>query len=243
MLTAALVRDEQGQPQYFVSQIEDISERKERDVVLSAAIREKETLLKEVYHRVKNNLQVITSLLNMQVRTLPEGEARTVLKDSADRVRAMSLVHEKLYQSGNLSSIDLRAYIVDLCQRLATTTGAMDRGISVKCDVRRVEVNLDTAIPLSLLLNELISNSMKHGFPEGRTGEVQVTLTCDDDGMATLIVRDNGVGVPTDFDPVSSSSLGLKLVSTLAGQLNGTLKFESRDGLSMSVRFPLPKGA
>ena len=217
----------------------DITEIKQREQAITAALKEKETLLKEVYHRVKNNLQVITSLLNLQQRTLPEGQARVALTESANRIRAMALVHEQLYQSGNLSSIALNNYIRDLCQRLGAAAGADPRGIVIICDAEPIDIGLDTAVPFGLLLNELVSNSLKHGFPEGRTGEVRVELRRLAQDMGSLSVSDDGVGLPPGMDTLTSPSLGLKLVATLGAQLDGELRLESTAGTRVVFQFPI----
>lgn len=217
----------------------DITERRQKEEAIRVALGEKETLLKEVYHRVKNNLQVIVSLLNLQAHTLADGQARAVLMESANRVRAMALVHEKLYQSRSLSSIALKEYIAELCERLAAASGARERGIALTCDVAPIEVALETAIPLGLLLNELITNSLRHGFPDGRTGEVRVSLKQAGSGAGALEVRDNGVGLKPGLDLAASPTLGLKLVATLSAQLGSKLVIKSDAGLSASLIFTL----
>ena len=229
--------DENGEVRGFYVLNEDVTERKQREQAITVALKEKETLLKEVYHRVKNNLQVVTSLLNLQVRTLPEGSGREALKESAGRVRAMSLVHEKLYQSGNLSSIALGDYIEDLCRRLVAATGADKRGVALTTDIEAIEIGLETAVPLGLLLNELVSNSLKHAFPEERMGTVSISLKRAENGAIRLLVADNGVGMPPGMDSSSSPSLGLKLVSTLIAQLDGRLDIDSSQGTRISVLF------
>ena len=229
--------DENGEVRGFYVLNEDVTERKQREQAITVALKEKETLLKEVYHRVKNNLQVVTSLLNLQVRTLPEGSGREALKESAGRVRAMSLVHEKLYQSGNLSSIALGDYIEDLCRRLVAATGADKRGVALTTDIEAIEIGLETAVPLGLLLNELVSNSLKHAFPEERMGTVSISLKRAENGAIRLLVADDGVGMPPGMDSSSSPSLGLKLVSTLIAQLDGRLDIDSSQGTRISVLF------
>ncbi len=216
----------------------DVTARKAQEEQLNTALREKEMLLKEVYHRVKNNLQVIQSLLNLQARTLPNEAARTPVLETAARVRAMALVHEKLYQSGNLGDIALPDYVRDLLRQLADSGAAAERGITLEADIAPIEVGLDTAIPLGLLLNELVSNSLKHAFPDGRGGEVRVTLQPDGGGM-TLAVADNGVGLPPGLNLAQVPSLGLKLATSLAIQLGGTLLIRSESGAHFSVTIPL----
>ncbi|MET0344045.1 MAG: CHASE domain-containing protein [Polyangiales bacterium] len=216
-----------------------ISERRDREQEAQAALREKETLLKEVYHRVKNNLQVVSSLFNLQLRSLPDGPGRASLLEGAARVRAMALVHEKLYQSADLSSIQLGGYIKDLCDQLATAAAASTRGIRLVIEVEHVEAGPELAVPLGLLLNELVSNSFKHGFPDGRTGTLRVSLTRADDGLCWLAVGDDGVGFAEGATEPSSRSLGLRLVRTLSRQLHGdlTLDNDEHGGARASLSF------
>lgn len=216
---------------------EDISERNAREAAIAAALKEKETLLREVYHRVKNNLQVITSLFNLQVRVLPDGQARDALKESADRVRAMSLVHEKLYRSPNLASVSLKDYVADLCRQLGAAAAADGRGIVLHQDVDSIEVGLEIAVPLGLLLNELISNSLKHAFPNGRKGTIRIMVQEVAERMGVVVVADDGVGLPAGMDVARQQSLGLKLVSTLCTQLGGELSVDSNQGARLGVTF------
>ena len=233
------LRDDTGMLCGFGMVLRDLTEQKEKEAAISQALDEKETLLKEVYHRVKNNLQVMTSLLNLQARALGPGVAFDALTESVGRVRAMSMVHEKLYQSGTLSSIPVREYIVDLCRDLATTTGASDRGVVIHCEIAPIQMRLESAVPLGLLLNELVSNCLKHAFPDQRKGTVNITLAPDNDTHIIIRVADNGIGVAADFDVLQLTSLGLKLASTLAMQLDGELDIISDNGMTVTVRFPL----
>jgi len=202
-------------------------------------VREKETLLKEVYHRVKNNLQVVSSLFNLQLRSLPEGPGRTSLLEGAARVRAMALVHEKLYQSTNLSSIPLGSYIGDLCGQLAAAAAAKQRGISLALELEPVDAGPELAVPLGLLLNELVSNSLKHGFSGGRSGTIHVALRKESGQRARLEVWDDGAGFAAGAIEENSRSLGLRLVRTLSRQLDGELTLENRGGAYASISFGL----
>jgi PAS domain S-box-containing protein len=239
LLSVTAIRDQANNITGFLAIASDIADRKQKERAIAAALAEKEVLLKEVYHRVKNNLQVITSLFNLQLRTLPEGAARVALKESADRVRVMALVHEKLYQSTDLSSIELDGYIQDLCQQLGSAAGAAQRGIIMLTEVEPVQIGLETAVPLGLLLNELISNSLKHGFPEGQSGVITVRLAHIGEDKVVLEVADNGVGFPAGLDVHASPSLGLKLVAMLSDQLRGEFVMESRNGAYASLTFRL----
>lgn len=227
---AIVSRDPAGKPLRMTGTNIDITESRKKQEAINAALREKETLLKELYHRVKNNLQVISSLFNLQLRALPQGPARTALSDSAGRVRAMALVHEKLYQSGNLSSIMLDSYVADLCAQLGRAASAEKRGIALRIEVAPIEVGLETAVPLGLMLNELISNSLKHAFPDERGGCIIVHVERTDESKVRISVSDNGIGFPPEIDPTFSASLGLKLVVALSSQLGGELTLENRNG-------------
>lgn len=244
LLSVTPIRDQRGQVTGILGIAGDISERKQKDKMIRDALLEKETLLREVYHRVKNNLQVITSLFNMQSRTLPEGPARIALKEGAERVRVMALVHEKLYQSENLSSISLRSYITDLCKQLSHASAAQDRGIKFVIDVEPIDIGLDTAIPIGLVLNELILNSLKHAFPDRDEGEIRVSVRRGNDGMGMLEISDNGIGLSTDLVQAPSKFLGLRLVTTLSGQLDGKFVIENKQGgAHMHLTFKLNDAA
>jgi PAS domain S-box-containing protein len=223
-----------------VGVVEDITTAREQQQRIAAALSEKEMLLKEVYHRVKNNLQVIQSLLSLQSRSLPDGLARGVVLDMVQRIRAMALVHEKLYQSGNLAAVPLRDYLQDLGRHLADAEAVDRRRIQLAFDVAAVDVGLDIAVPIGLLVTELVSNSLKHAFPAQRGGEVTVLLHPGPGDSLVLSVADDGVGLPFSFDPLQTSSMGLKLAVSLARQLGGELVFSSHGGTIASVQLPKP---
>jgi len=239
-MSITALRDLKGAVSGYLCVATDLTQRQAAESEIRDALAEKETLLKEVYHRVKNNLQVVTSLFNLQLRTLPEGPARVALKESADRVRAMALVHEKLYQSANLSSIDLADYVRDLCRQLASAVDMDQRRIRLVVEADPMQLDLETSIPLGLLLNELISNSLKHGFPDDRSGTVTVRLRVDSDpDWAELEVADDGVGFEGGAPPPPTRSLGVKLARSLSGQLGGSIEMFNRDGACNRVRFRL----
>lgn len=241
MLTVSLVKDRAQQPLYFISQIEDISDRKQKDLQIRVALAEKEMLLKEVYHRVKNNLQVVISLFNLQINSLSDEVARTALRESADRVRAMALVHEKLYASSNLASLPIAEYVTGLCRQIEASNAMGQRSISIRCDIDPIELGMDMAIPLGLLLNELISNCMKHAFRADQSGQIGVSVKRLDEFSAELSVMDDGVGLPPNFDPERIQSLGIKLSFALSRQLGGIIRFEKiARGTRVLVAFRLP---
>jgi PAS domain S-box-containing protein len=217
--------------------VRDVTESWEKEAALRRALDDKNTLLKELYHRVKNNLQLINSLFNLQLRTLPPGLARDALLEAAARVRAMALVHERLYQSRTLSSIALDGFLAELCSQLARAASASQRGIELRIESAPLEIGLDLAVPLGLLLNELVSNSLKHGFPDGRHGHILVSAMPEAEGMLRVTVSDDGVGLPPGIDQTSPQTLGLKLVSALSGQLRAEFSLENRNGAFATLLF------
>lgn len=228
--------------------VRDMTESWAQEEALRRALEDKNTLLKELYHRVKNNLQLIISMFSLQVRTLSDSPARHALQEAATRVRAMALVHERLYQSRTLSSIALDEYVAELCEQLAGAASAAQRGIALRVEVVPAEVGLDVAVPLGLLLNELVSNSLKHAFPDGRHGSIVVCLARAQDDAMCLSVRDDGVGLPSGFDRTSTRTLGLKLVSALSDQLRARFSFDAMslqggNGTLATLVFPAPSAA
>ncbi len=214
--------------------IVDVTERRKQQQHLEHALEEKETLLKEVYHRVKNNLQVVQSLLGLQRRSMPEGAARTAIDESVQRVRAIALVHEKLYQSGSLASVALPEYALDLLKQIGEAAGASQRGIVLRGEIAAVQTGLDSAIPFGLLIAELVGNALKHGFPQMAPGEIRVVLEPHEQG-ALLTVSDNGVGLKESFDLAAPRTMGLQLAANLARQLGGELKASSSQGAAFSA--------
>lgn len=215
----------------------DITERHEAEVKLQASLEEKEVLLKEIHHRVKNNLQIISSLLFLQIDKTESPEARAVLTESQSRLKSMALIHEKLYQTGDLARIDFAGYLKSLVSGIYHTyTGAtLQVEFTVEADPLRLPVNL--AIPCGLIVNELVTNSLKHAFSEGQTGTVLVSFAVDKNGRCSLSVKDNGCGLPGQVDAVRAQSLGMALIENLTGQLNGTVEFRSDNGTECRVTF------
>ena len=222
----------------------ELEERvRQRTAELNAALKEKEVLLKEVHHRVKNNLQVISRLLNLQARqfrslAFPEaGQVHEALSDCQGRVRAIALVHEKLYQTSDLSQVDFGTYLGALVQMIMASTGDTPQ-VSVELDVQSVRLGVDQAIPCGLLVHELLSNALKHAFPDGRRDKVYVELGREWPRRVRLVVRDDGVGMPSHVKLERSPSLGLELVSTLARQLRGELTVDREYGTRFRLLFP-----
>ena len=234
------IRDASGGYVASSASILDITEKKRAEAEIAAALREKETLLKEIYHRVKNNLQVVSSLLAMQGAKAGD-EARALLEISADRVRSIALVHEQLYQSKNLSSISYPAYVRDLVAHLTDAYDPISRRVPIVAQIDDLSIGVGTAVPLGLVITELISNAYKHAFPGEATGEIRVMLNLLPSGLLRLTVRDTGRGLPPSFTGSGASSLGLRLVEMLASQLDGRIEVSSPGGACFELTFA-PEG-
>lgn len=232
------IRDEMGTFRGAARIIRDETERAQAEAKIQASLAEKEELLKEVHHRVKNNLQVITSLLNMQARQIENPEVLSQFAEARNRVFSIAAIHELLYRSVSFSCIDLAAYARQLAPDLVRFYNAQSR-IQVSVTGDGVALELERAVPYGLLLNELISNACKHAFPGTQTGNIIVSFERDD-GYIELTVSDDGQGLPRGFDYDRASSLGLKLVRSLARQLRGSSELQSGGGTTVRVRFPEP---
>ena len=204
----------------------------------TASLSEKEALLKEVHHRVKNNLQIISSLLSLQASASSDPEAVAALEESEARVRSMALVHEKLYQSHDLSNIDLGDYLADVAGNIVRSFDRTGDTITLEVDAVPLIIDADKAVSCGLIANELISNAVKHAFPDGRRGTIGIELSENADGEATFIVHDDGVGMPADTDWAHMDSLGLQLVPQLARGLGGTCAFSVNGGTTCTITFP-----
>ncbi len=231
------VTDWRGRLASQVVVLRDITERKRAEEQIEASLREKEVLLKEIHHRVKNNLQVISSLLYLQSRGVENDQALEMFRDSESRVRSMALVHERLYQSEDLARVDFAEYVRRLANYLFRSYGVNTNVIRLKINVEYVFLGVDMAIPCGLIINELLSNSLKHAFPDGRAGEIRVELRADGEGQFTLMISDNGVGFPKGLDFPDTKTLGLQLVNTLVNQLEGTIELDRRDGTTFEIAF------
>jgi two-component sensor histidine kinase len=190
---------------------------------------------------VKNNLQVICSIFSLQSQYIEDSRILSILEDSQNRIRSMALIHEKLYQSDTLAKIDFADYIKNLAYSLFSSYNINSNRIRTKLRVEDVSLSLDTAIPCGLIINELVSNSLKHAFPENRAGEIGIDFSVCPEQQLLLIVRDNGVGFPEGFDSQKTNSLGLRLIRALTRQLRGKLEIESSNGAVFQICFPLPK--
>lgn len=216
----------------------DITKRKQAEGQIRQSLREKEKLLAEIHHRVKNNLQIISSLLSLQSGYITDEKALSLVRNCEERVRSMALVHERLYLSEDLSRIDFGHYIHGIALRLYQVYGVDSRAVTFSSGVKDALFTIETAIPLGLILNELLSNALRHAFPGGGNGTITVGLDVDDKtGEYTLTVEDDGVGFPADVDYRQSETLGLLLVNLLADQLDGTVELDRNGGTSFRITF------
>jgi two-component sensor histidine kinase len=202
-----------------------------------ASLNEKEILLKEIHHRVKNNLQVISGLLNLQAHHITDETGKDIFKDSQNRVITMALIHEELYQTRDLARVDFSKYIDVLARNLLGSYGVKEDQVRLETDVESVDLVVDTAIPCGLILNELISNSLKHAFPDGRKGTIRISFKTIGDDLYEITVADDGDGPPEGTNVLESSSLGLQLVTMLIEQLHGKLQVETVGGLTFRFSF------
>ncbi|HDQ45206.1 MAG TPA: PAS domain S-box protein [bacterium] len=216
----------------------DISERKRAEEQIRKDLEEKTILLKEIHHRVKNNLTVISSLLNLQVKKIKtKQQAIEAFGESRDRVFAMALVHEKLYQSENFAHVDMHSYLNDMVRQLSSIY-RISGNIRLRLEIENAVIDLNRAIPCALILNELITNAFKHAFPPDRSGEISMVFRPCGNEAYELIVSDDGIGLPAGFDPESSDSLGLHLIRLLTVQINGECTIGRDRGTSFRIRFP-----
>jgi len=235
--TVTETSDDSGGRTVLVIVARDITERKRAEEQLRVALKEKEVLLKEIHHRVKNNLAVISSLLNMQSKYIKDRKTLEVFRESQNRVKTMALIHTKLYQSTDLARIDFADYIKKLAADLFDSYRLEPDRVSLLLNVENVYLDVNVAIPCGLIINELLSNALKHAFPEGCRGEVRINLRLEDETV-TLTVADNGIGFPENIDFRNTESLGLQLVTALVMQLGGEIELTRDKGSTFRISFP-----
>lgn len=227
--------------QINIQLISEMEERRKIEEQVKKSLGEKEVLLREIHHRVKNNLQIIQSMLNLQLPQIKDEKAIAQFKESQNRVYTMALIHEKLYQSESLSIIDFPEYIRSLTNYLFTSYGAAGRSIRPRILVKDISLDVDTTIPCALIINELVSNALKHAFPASRRseepGEICIDMHSESGNRFQLTVSDNGVGLPEGFKIDNSESLGLKLVAVLVKQLAGTISIGTGGGANFAISF------
>ena len=215
----------------------DITEQKAAERALSETLTAKDVLLREVHHRVKNNLQTISSLLNMQAELLPDFAARHALRDAQRRVHSMALIHEQMYGDKDMDEVDFGEYAKRLTRDLFDSFGVQAGRVRLRFALDPVSLAMDQMIPCGLILNELVTNSLKYAFPGERAGEILVSLRCGDGRTVTMAVADNGVGLPPAIEGKRSESLGTRIVEILTRQLGGSLDRQSGGGVSSIVTF------
>jgi len=239
-VTATVVFDEEGEVAYYDGVVIDITMQKQAEFKIRASLQEKEVLFKEIHHRVKNNLQIINSLLSLHSRHTQDSNTLQMFQECRNRVRSMALVHEKLYQSKNFSNIDFSDYIKSLAQSLFRAYKTDPGKVTLNIEVENIALSVDRAVPCGLIINELISNTLKYAFPLPfeEKGQITIALHPARDSEVELIVKDNGVGIPPDLDTRNTNSLGLQLVHVLAeGQLDGTVALDRSKGTMFQIKF------
>ncbi len=222
-----------------LSAIVDISDRKQKESRIQEALKEKDLLLGEIHHRVKNNLQVVHSLLSLQSSLISDEAVKGMLMDSQNRIQSMALIHQTLYQSNNFARVDFGEFLDALVPTLIDSYSVEAERIKLKIDAGSVYLPINSAIPCGLLINELITNALKHAFAEGQYGEISVSLSAREGKQILLVISDTGVGISDDLNIDQVESLGLRLVSLLARQLEGTLTIRRRNPTQFSLEFPL----
>jgi PAS domain S-box-containing protein len=245
VVKSQLFDDESGKTVRMIGTTLDISDavaaatqRKRTEEQIKASLKEKEVLLKEIHHRVKNNLQIISSLLNLQSESIKDTRILDIFKEGQNRIDSMALIHEKLYQSEDLDRVDFPEYIQELASNLYYSYEAGSKDIALTINVDNVQLGIDTAIPCGLIINELVSNSLKYAFPSGRSGEIIIDLHWQDDTELILRVSDNGIGFPQNIDFKNTKSLGLQLVIALTNQLDGNIELNRDIGTEFKLKFP-----
>ena len=236
VMLSPLSQDEAGD---VIAIAHDITERKQAEEKISQSLVEKESLLKEIHHRVKNNMQVISSLLSLQSGYVTDPEALRTFEESQQRVQAMALIHEKLYLTQDLSKIDFAEYINDLATSIFATYSVNTEAVALKINADRAFLKVHSAIPCSLIINELVTNSIKYAFPNGKQGEIYIGFHKETDGKHILTIGDNGVGLPADLDIETADSLGLRLVNILVSQLEGSLEMNNDYGAEFKISFQM----
>lgn len=233
---ASLYHDQKGKTLAVFAAARDITQLKNVEDQLKKSLKEKEMLLKEIHHRVKNNLTVISSLLNLQADYIKDKNDRALFQESQNRAKSMAIIHERLYQSSDLKSLEFGNYIRTLVNELSRNYALDPEKIKTNLDVEDIQIDINLAIPLGLILNELVSNSMKHAFPDNRDGEINIEFY-KDSGKLVLMLEDNGVGFPADLDYKNTDSLGMQLVNSLTDQIKAKMELKVDNGTKFKIIF------
>lgn len=234
--------DEEGELAGHYCFVKDITSRKQMEARIEASLREKDLLLKEIHHRVKNNLQLISSLLHLQSSQIQDERVREMFKESQDRIQAVAFVHEKLYQSRDLARVDLAEYIRSLTSHLLSSYNVTPGDVTVDIQVNEALLDFDVAMSCCLIISELLSNALKHAFVRGKRGRVWIELGSKGEDTQYLVVRDDGVGFPSGVDFRATTSLGLQLVCALVEQLGGTIALDRNHGTTWAIAYPAVRG-
>ncbi|MGB8952931.1 MAG: PAS domain S-box protein [Candidatus Aminicenantales bacterium] len=236
-INISLVRDPEGKPLFLQSIIRDITERKKFENELKTALKEKDVLLREVHHRVKNNMQIIISLLRLQSNYIQDKSMLDLFRASQDRIKSMALVHEKLYRSKDLASIDFNDYIRGLVSHLHYSSGLDLSCIQMEINIGDVKLDINRAVPCGLIINELTTNAIKYAFPQGRSGMIHIEMFSHAEGHFTLTIKDNGSGIPESLNLREPQTLGLQIVNDLVKQIDGTMEVERGAGTTFKIIF------
>lgn len=231
----AVIKDNKEGPVAFMTTARDITHHKNIEAQMQASLHEKTILLREVHHRVKNNLQIISSLLNLQSSYITDEEAFEVFKESQNRVKSMAMIHEKLYQSGNFAEINVAEYLKSLTENIYSSYGINMNIIKLKINAENIFLDINKAVPCFLLINEVITNSIKHAFPDGRSGKI--TIDFHEDRGYIISIKDDGIGLPKNLNLKKTETLGMQLINALTSQLDGELEVKSNGGTEFIVHF------
>jgi two-component system, sensor histidine kinase PdtaS len=234
-LQGVIGSDDQGKTNCKIT-ISDISRLKQAEEKIKKSLEENQVLLKEVYHRIKNNLATIVGLLNLQLSQIKDPQSHSAFIETKDRIHSMALVHQQLYQSEDLTNINFKEYIKNLVTDLFHAS-QISKNVKLQFELEEVTLSLDTAIPCGLILNELVTNVFKHAFPNNQKGTTQIIMRLHKDNIYELIVKDDGIGIPKNINIEKADSLGLKLIYMLTKQLDGELKINSKNGSEFSIQF------
>lgn len=240
-LSVAAKKDPDGGHKRFIVLASDITDLKSAQERIAASLVEKDILLKEVHHRVKNNMAIISALLGLQARRAESVEIKQLVKDSQNRIMSMALVHEKLYKTDDFSSISIREYVSDLARHLKDSEGSLMRGLAIELDIHDIPLTIDSLIPCGLILNEMITNSMKHAFRGVQDPRIDISIKVVDSKVSVVYI-DNGVGIPGHIPFPTDNSLGLQIIGMLSKQLGGEIVLDRHSGTMFTLVFPLKKG-
>jgi two-component system, sensor histidine kinase PdtaS len=224
-----------------LSAIVDISDRKQKEERIEAALKEKDILLGEIHHRVKNNLQVVNSLLDLQIERIQDEMVLDILRESQNRIKSMALIHQSLYESKDFGQVDFSTFLDSVAPTLISSYGVDAERISLDINAVEVQLPINAAVPCGLVTNELISNALKHGFPSGRQGKIKIDLSRESESHAVLSISDNGQGIPEGIDLTKTDTLGMQLVHLLTDQLGGELTVHRANPTAFVLRFPINK--